>query len=360
MRESLASLLDRAFRGLTPALLGACLLYVVFNALFSWPVANAVGSGSGLAQLAQAFGRVLLADTLRLLPLFAAVAAFNLASGRWSTRATIAMAVLAAGTGAATYATCPVLDLTCPGGSKATRALLGMWVHYFVIPALFALILMLVARDNDARSVLDRQRLQVIELDRGLAEARLKVTQAQIEPHFLFNTLANIRRLYDVEPKTGKAMLEHFAAMLASTLPTMRDARSTLGQEIAYASAYLNVQQIRMGHRLRFSFDVPEALRKLDFPPMMLLTLIENAIKHGIGPLPQGGTIKVEASREYGVLRVRVTDSGRGLASASGSGVGLANIEARLRAAEAGTGRLVLEENAGGGVSATIDVALAA
>jgi sensor histidine kinase YesM len=226
-------------------------------------------------------------------------------------------------------------------------------------PAAFLLVVMLIARDADARSALDRERIHMLELDRGLAEARLKVTQAQIEPHFLFNTLANIRRLFEVEPASGRAMLQHFEAMLASTLPTMRDARSTLAQEIAYARAYLSVQQIRMGDRLRFGFDVPDELLGRDFPPMMLLTLVENAIKHGIGPLPQGGTIRVEAARERDVLRVRVIDSGRGLSPSSGSGVGLANIEARLRADPTGRGRLVLEQNAVGGVSATIDVALA-
>jgi signal transduction histidine kinase len=331
-------------------MLGACILFVVLNAMFSWVVAAALGRGLPLAQVVAAFGRVLLSDTLFFLPVFAAVAAFNLVPGRWSTRAAVAMAVLAAGT--AIPSTCPVVARACGKG-------VATWMHSAVGPAAFLLVVMLIARDADARSALDRERIHMLELDRGLAEARLKVTQAQIEPHFLFNTLANIRRLFEVEPASGRAMLQHFEAMLASTLPTMRDARSTLAQEIAYARAYLSVQQIRMGDRLRFGFDVPDELLGRDFPPMMLLTLVENAIKHGIGPLPQGGTMRVEAARERDVLRVRVIDSGRGLSPSSGSGVGLANIEARLRADPTGRGRLVLEQNAVGGVSATIDVALA-
>jgi hypothetical protein len=351
MRRRIAAMFERAFRGLTPAMLGICVLFIVVNAFFSWVVAAALGRGLPFAKVAAAFGTVLLADTTYFLPLFGAVAAFNLVPGRWIARAAVASAVLVAGT---------VVAATCPVGARACGQGWITWLHSSVGPASFLLVVMVIARDSDARSALDRQRIQMLELDRGLLEARLKVTQAQIEPHFLFNTLANIRRLFEVDPASGRAMLHHFEAMLASTLPMMRDKRSTLGREVAYARAYLNVQQIRMGDRLKFQFDVPDALLQLDFPPMMLLTLVENAIKHGIAPLPQGGTIEVHAARAGGVLRIRVTDNGRGLASPSGGGVGLANIEARLRAGETGRGRLVLEENAAGGVSATIDVALAA
>ncbi len=137
----------------------------------------------------------------------------------------------------------------------------------------------------------------------------------------------------------------------------MRQSESTLVQEVAYATAYLNVQQIRMGRRLGFAFDVPEPLRDLPFPPMMLLTLVENAVKHGLAPLPRGGTIRVEARREGRALRVRVIDDGRGFGTGtSGTAIGLANIEARLRAAFGRDGRLVLEENPDGGVTASIEV----
>ena len=161
MRKSLALLRDRAFRGMTPAMLGACVLFVVFNALFSWIVSAALGRGLPFARVASSFGNVLLADTLFFLPFFAAVVAFNLVPGRWMMRAAIAMAVLAAGTLLA--ATCPVEGRAC------TSALAARWIHSAVGPAAFLLVVMLIARDSDARTAVDRQRLQMLELDRGLA-----------------------------------------------------------------------------------------------------------------------------------------------------------------------------------------------
>ena len=132
-------------------------------------------------------------------------------------------------------------------------------------------------------------------MDHQTAEARLQMLEAQIEPHFLFNTLAHVRRLYETDPAAGARMLHNLARYLAGALPQMR-AAATLGRELDHVAAYLNIQQIRMGRRLAFAIDVPAALRDAALPPLMVLTLVENAIKHGLSPLREGGRIDVRAS----------------------------------------------------------------
>jgi hypothetical protein len=205
-------------------------------------------------------------------------------------------------------------------------------------------------------AVLDSKRLEG-----QMLEARLQVMQAQVEPHFLFNTLAHLQRLYQTNPARAQRMLDSFCDYLRAALPQMRGNGSTLGREIELAAAYLATQQIRMGQRLRFDFAVPDHLRDAELPPMMLLSLTENAIKHGLTPLLQGGSIHIEASSTADVLRVSVTDTGAGLAvvpTAGGSGVGLSNIRSRLAALHADHGRLTLARNAPRGVVATIYVPL--
>ena len=195
-----------------------------------------------------------------------------------------------------------------------------------------------------------------IDLDRDLTEARLQLMQAQIEPHFLFNALANVRRLYQTDAPAARAMLEQLSRYLGAMLPRMRSAQSTLGQELALALAYLHVQKIRMGPRLTVKSAVPESLQALPFPPMMLVTLVENAVRHGVSPLPQGGEIQIGAALVGGTLQVRVRDTGRGLAESSGSGVGLANISARLSSSYGAKAQLRLTQNATAGVTATLEL----
>jgi sensor histidine kinase YesM len=159
-----------------------------------------------------------------------------------------------------------------------------------------------------------------------MAEARLQVMQAQIEPHFLFNTLANVRRLYEIEPASADTMLDNLMRYLTIALPQIRTRSSTLGREADLAEAYLNIHQMRMGQRLEFVFEIADRLRGAQVPPIALLTLIENAVKHGLNPLPKGGFIHVQAVVEDGQLIVHVTDTGRGFAESSGVGTGLANL----------------------------------
>ena len=220
-----------------------------------------------------------------------------------------------------------------------------------------ALVTLLVEfHRHEARSVeaMHRAEIDRLALDREMAEARLQVLQAQIEPHFLFNTLANVRRLYQTDAARGRSMLDHLMRYLEVALPRMRDSRSTLAGEVTLIESYLEVQRIRMGRRLDFEIDVPVELRPLEVPPMMLLTLVENAIKHGLNPLPEGGSLRVQARREGELLCIDVADSGRGFHATSGGGTGLANIRARLATMHGDAASLTLAENYPRGVTSTL------
>jgi sensor histidine kinase YesM len=180
------------------------------------------------------------------------------------------------------------------------------------------------------------------------------VLQAQIEPHFLFNTLANVRRLYEADREAGHAMLDNLMRYFEVALPQMRCDASTLERERALIESYLNVQKIRIGRRLAFSIDIPETLRTIEVPPMMLLTLVENALKHGIGPQPEGGSLEVSAERTGERLILTVADTGRGLTGDMGAGTGLANIRSRLSAAYGSAASLSIEGNSPRGIVARL------
>ena len=199
-------------------------------------------------------------------------------------------------------------------------------------------------------------RLEKLAFDRQMIEARLQALQAQIEPHFLFNTLANIKMLYASEPSKAKPLIHDLGQYLCTALPLMRDMRSTVGRELGLALAYLRVLQVRMEDRLQVVVDVPGGLRDATLPPMMLATLVENAVKHGLGPSPHGGTITIRAERSCEMLRIEVLDNGVGFTKGFGGGVGLANTRARLTALYGAAGCLALEENEDGGVVAALEL----
>ncbi len=239
-----------------------------------------------------------------------------------------------------------------PGLFKAIGAIV-LWSH---VIAAGVLGYFFMTREEDAIAKLHVEEMRRVHLDRELAEARLQVMQAQVEPHFLFNTLANVRRLFQTDPAAARAMIEHLSRYLTAMLPQMRSNHSTLQHELALTLAYLQVQKIRMADRLTVRVDVPEELKSTSFPPMMLVTLVENAIRHGLNPLPQGGEVRIAARVADGRLRVQVADTGCGLSESSGSGVGLANIRARLSTLYGGDARLLLVQNPDTGVVATIEL----
>ncbi|MCF8167493.1 MAG: histidine kinase, partial [Rhodoferax sp.] len=207
------------------------------------------------------------------------------------------------------------------------------------------------------------QEAQLSHMSRQVTEARLQALQAQVEPHFLYNTLANVQALTEVDAAAANRMVGHLIAYLRAALPKMRENTSTVGQELELVRAYLNILQMRMGQRLQFSISAPPDVLRNSFPPMMLPSLVENAIKHGLEPLREGGRIDVVVERETTPagdrIRMQVRDTGRGLSDApvrAGGGVGLSNVRERLAAIYAGNARFSIESNAPRGVLATIDV----
>ncbi|HET7400927.1 MAG TPA: ATP-binding protein, partial [Usitatibacter sp.] len=163
--------------------------------------------------------------------------------------------------------------------------------------------------------------------------------------------------LTEVDPQRANEMTGHLIQYLRNALPKMREAVSTVGQEVELVRAYLNILQMRMGKRLTFEIDVPAALMDAPFPPLMLPSLVENAIKHGLEPQREGGHVRITAAVADGTLRMVVEDTGRGFGeSTKGGGVGLANIRERLAAMYGDRARLTLEEHEPHGVVAAIEI----
>ena len=203
---------------------------------------------------------------------------------------------------------------------------------------------------------LKRREAEYHRMSRQVTEAKLQALQAQVEPHFLYNTLANVQALTEVDPARANTMVGHLIQYLRSALPKMRESISTVGQEVELVRAYLNILQMRMGKRLSFEISVPESLLATPFPPLMLPSLVENAIKHGLEPQREGGAVLISAQAQDGRLRLVVSDTGRGFGDTVGAGVGLDNIRERLAALYGEAAKLTLESNSPTGVIATIEV----
>ena len=253
-----------------------------------------------------------------------------------------------------------LLRAPLPPGISIAGVLFARVARWLVISGLAYAVLVFQRQAAEAAGRAHDTDLQRVQIDRQMTEAQLQTLRAQIEPHFLFNTLANIRELYRTEPDRGRSLLAHFVAYLRAALPQMRNDETTLKQEVDLAQAYLEVLKVRMGKRLDVRLDVPNELTTLPFPPLALSTLTENAIKHGLNPLPEGGAIEITARAEDGHLRVSVADTGVGLQRTSGSGSGLANLRARLAALYGDEGNLAFEANVPRGIRATIVVPVGA
>ncbi|MFS2006809.1 sensor histidine kinase [Duganella sp. CT11-25] len=194
-------------------------------------------------------------------------------------------------------------------------------------------------------------------LERRLVEARMAALQAQVEPHFLFNTLALIGQLIETDPPQAARIHQNLIDYLRATLPQMRAKGSgTLGRQIEMSRAYLAIMQARMRSRLAVSVDVPEEMLSATFPVMMLQILIENAIKHGLEPKIEGGRIDIRASVDGQMLQVDVIDDGIGFNIHAGDGVGLANVRERLRILYGNRAQLVIEAPLTGGTRSSIRI----
>jgi TM2 domain-containing membrane protein YozV len=230
-------------------------------------------------------------------------------------------------------------------------------------------VFMLIARAFAGRAARGEQRAVIAESRerteshaRQLAEARLTLMRAQVEPHFLFNTLAHVQALQEIDPPQAGTMLERLISYLRAAMPSMRETKSTLGREIDVVRAYLDLLKIRMGDRLRYTISMPAELSNVSLPPTMIATLVENAIKHGLEPKKEGGTIAIQVRSLPAVaggvdtLEVLVADDGLGLGGAQtqGTGVGLVNTRERLKMLYGHTAELIVEPNAPSGVRALL------
>jgi hypothetical protein len=186
-------------------------------------------------------------------------------------------------------------------------------------------------------------QLERSELERQALDSRMRVLQAQVEPHFLFNTLANIRELVDSGSPQASAVLASLIAYLRAAVPRLHDTTSTFRQELELVRAYLEVMHMRMPDRLAFALDADDAALALECPPMALLTLVENAVRHGIDPGEEGGRIEVRVAKRDGLVSAQVIDTGVGMGGKTeGLGTGLANLRERLKLAYGDAARLRL------------------
>jgi len=215
----------------------------------------------------------------------------------------------------------------------------------------------------EAKAVQATEIAESEALKRQVVEARMAAMQAQVEPHFLFNTLASIDHLIETDSGRASKMQKNLIALLRASMPTMREANGSqgtrdLGRELAVIRPYLEILKVRMEERLHTDVRVPDGLLSADFPPMMLQSLVENAIKHGLEPKPEGGTLTVSAEIVHGKLAVTVSDTGLGFGTAptAGTGIGLNNIRERLQLLYGNKASLTVAENPGGGTAVTITV----
>ncbi|MEM7251896.1 MAG: sensor histidine kinase [Pseudomonadota bacterium] len=192
--------------------------------------------------------------------------------------------------------------------------------------------------------------------ERQLIESELKRLQAQIEPHFLFNTLSTITSLIDSRPGDARRTLEHLTDLLRSSLHRTRVEKTRLEEELSVVEAYLAILKIRMQDRLQFHFDISEQAAKWEMPPMLVQPLVENAVMHGLEPKIDGGSIAIEALvTDESLLVIRVTDDGPGIASGSSAlGTGLKNIRERLAGLYGEGATLSLQDNQPTGVVAKL------
>ncbi len=218
----------------------------------------------------------------------------------------------------------------------------------------FVYLIVLKATSNTRRraAVAVQSAAEVAEresLKRQVSEAKMQMMQAQVEPHFLFNTLASIDHLIETDPPRASTMQKNLIQYLRAALPQMRENATDLGREVDLVSAYLEILKVRMEERLQVAFEVPTGLRSADFPPMMLQSMVENAIKHGLEPKAEGGHLEVIAEIVHGDLQVTVADTGLGFApggaSTSGTGLGLTNIRERLKLLYGDRANLTIEAN---------------
>ncbi|MFM7293556.1 MAG: sensor histidine kinase [Burkholderiales bacterium] len=234
------------------------------------------------------------------------------------------------------------------------RQLLTSFVISFIISLVLAFIWRRRVTELAGQIELSEERERAASAERAATEANLRALQAQIEPHFLFNTLANVTSLIHTRPDDAKHMLEEFIAYLRSSLATTRESRTSLAQEFALMKSFLAVLQIRMGARLKTRFVLDDDVSGFGLPPMLIQPIVENAIKHGLEPKVEGGELVLSARRVADMVEIDIADTGLGFQNTTSSGIGLKNVRERLGKLYGGNARLDIHDNVPSGTKITI------
>jgi hypothetical protein len=208
--------------------------------------------------------------------------------------------------------------------------------------------------ENEAR--LHDERARQAEDAQRLTEAELRLLQAQVEPHFLFNTLSNILQLIDTSPQGAKRMLLDLTTYLRRVLRRVRAGPTSLGEELELLRAYLDIQAVRMGDRLAYALDCPPELRDVPLPPLLLQPAVESAMRHGLEPSTTGGRIEVRAARDSDRLVLEVLDTGMDLVDADAWAADLAGVRARVGAVSHGQGTFAISPNTPRGTRVRIEL----
>ena len=233
-------------------------------------------------------------------------------------------------------------------------AMISIATTSIVISTIISVIFFARERGARAEAALALERSRVHRIEREAALSNLRALQAQIEPHFLFNTLANVVSLVDPDPAKAKRMLESFIRFLRASLNATRRESTTLGEEKELIGAYLDVLKVRMETRLRYSIEIDPELESFTLPPMLLQPVIENAIRHGLEPKVEGGEVVFSARREGDRVAIEIADSGVGFAPVTRGGVGLANLRDRLKVLYGDAASFDIGENAPSGSRITL------
>ena len=247
-----------------------------------------------------------------------------------------------------------------PGYDKIGRWLFTVpqFVSSFIISLIISIVMTLIwqrqTKELAAQIALSEERGRSEAAERAAAQANLRALQAQIEPHFLFNTLANVTSLIHTQPDIAKKMLEEFISYLRASLSLSREAETTLAKEFELMQGYLSVFMVRMGPRLDFAVDLPDEVKHTALPPMLIQPLVENAIKHGVEPNIDGGNIKLAARRVGDNIEIEVVDDGLGFGNTTSNGIGLGNVRERLEKIYGARASLVIQDNQPRGTRITI------
>ncbi len=250
----------------------------------------------------------------------------------------------------------PHISLLNFGGHLSGLAFIPLFIVFLVKGIYMIWLYWIEERQYITEKRTAEERSKRISIEKQILESHLRLLQAQIEPHFLFNTLANIVNLDEKDPQSAKTMQMNLVQYLKTTLDKTRASVTTIDQEVEVMRAYLDIFKVRMGDRLSYSIDIPEEIKERPFPSMLIQPIVENAIKHGIEPKIDGGEISIHVSISDNLLRWEIADTGLGISDKTDLGIGLSNTIERIESLYGDEGQLLMEENTPSGLRVIIEV----